>query len=90
MLRGMVRFITRQDGATVDAELAPGDACFIEASVPHTFAETSFTPYQPPGAELLVVQWTPLTDSERSSVDVAPPSSTDPTGRHNGHGSPDL
>ena len=65
VLRGNVRFRTRLDDTEIDEHLSPGDACFVDSSIPHSFSETSVTPYGTSGAELLAVHWTPHVDSER-------------------------
>jgi hypothetical protein len=59
ILRGAVRFTSREEGRLVDEKLLPGDACFLDSSVPHVFAESSFNPYESSGAEMLVVRWNP-------------------------------
>ena len=56
VLRGAVRFVTKQDGHSVEEELLPGDACFLDASALHLFAASSFSPFDSSGAELLVVR----------------------------------
>ena len=59
VLRGAVEFSTQSDGRAVHEILLPGDACFFDSSVPHALAETRYTPYEPPGAEMLVVRCDP-------------------------------
>lgn len=68
VLDGDVRLITSCDNRQVDETLSPGDSCFIDASVPHRFIEAHFSGYGESGAELLVVQWSPIesqTDAHR-------------------------
>lgn len=72
ILRGAVRFMSREEGRLVDEKLLPGDVCFLDSSVPHLFAESSFNPYESPGAEMLVVRWNP------SGRPVTPPTETEP------------
>jgi hypothetical protein len=59
VLRGAIEFSTHSDGKAVREILLPGDACFFDSSVPHALAETRYTPYEPPGAEMLVVRCDP-------------------------------
>ncbi len=67
MLRGAVRFSTRVDGLNVHETLLPGDACFLDASVPHAFSETEYTAYEPSGAEMLVIRCEPSLSYERGT-----------------------
>ncbi|MGH9347101.1 MAG: helix-turn-helix domain-containing protein [Vicinamibacterales bacterium] len=67
VLRGAVRFTTKRDRQVVDEVLLPGDACFLDSSVPHAFTETRVTPYEAPGADMLLVRWArvPRSDAAR-------------------------
>lgn len=71
VLRGAVRFSTTVDGRMVQETLLPGDACFLDASVPHAFSETEYTAFEPAGAEMLVIRCEPSVPSERSTASSA-------------------
>lgn len=78
VLRGAVRFTTRQrTGELVEETLLPGDACFIDSSVAHSLKEMQFTPYEPAGAELLVVRYQPAAPAAAArQTGVRPPAPT--------------
>jgi transcriptional regulator with XRE-family HTH domain len=59
VLKGSVRVIARPDEQDLVTTLSPGDACFLDASIPHAFEQVQVTPYEPGHAEVLAVCWRP-------------------------------
>lgn len=55
VLHGAITLATGHNGEVVEETLFPGDACFLDSSVPHRFLEAKFHPLGKRGAELLVV-----------------------------------
>jgi transcriptional regulator with XRE-family HTH domain/quercetin dioxygenase-like cupin family protein len=63
VLTGEVTLTTIVDGRRVTEQLTAGDACFIDATVPHRFSGRGASPYNDSSAEIIDVFWCPLGES---------------------------
>jgi transcriptional regulator with XRE-family HTH domain len=63
VLNGEVELTAKQNQSVV-TRLSPGDSCFLDSSMPHSFAAASVSPYDSPHAHILVVR----SESSRESV----------------------
>jgi transcriptional regulator with XRE-family HTH domain len=59
VLRGAVTLETTRDQEADTETLYPGDSCLIDSSAAHRFVAARATPYEKPGAEMLIVAWAP-------------------------------
>jgi len=59
VLKGQVSLTTERHGMPVTHVMSPGDSCLLDSVMPHTFAASSLSPYEPARAELLAVHWHP-------------------------------
>jgi quercetin dioxygenase-like cupin family protein len=55
VLNGEVELTAKQNQSVV-TRLSPGDSCFLDSSMPHSFAAASVSPYDSPHAHILVVR----------------------------------
>jgi transcriptional regulator with XRE-family HTH domain len=62
VLDGEVELTTKQN-QSVATRLSPGDSCFLDSSLPHSFAAASVSPYDSPHAHILVVRSESARDS---------------------------
>lgn len=60
VLDGEVEFVTLSEDREITEVLGPGDALFLDASVPHAINGRPRNPFAATSAELLAVYWTPL------------------------------
>jgi transcriptional regulator with XRE-family HTH domain len=63
VLNGEVELTATQNNQAVVTRLSPGDSCFLDSSMPHSFAAASVSPYDAPHARILVVR----SDSSREA-----------------------
>ena len=68
VVRGSVSFTTERGERTYAETLYPGDSCLIDASVPHRFLGARPNPYDKPGAEMILVGWTPSSPSNDDAI----------------------
>jgi transcriptional regulator with XRE-family HTH domain/uncharacterized cupin superfamily protein len=62
VLNSGVEVHTIVDGKPYAETLGPGDACFIDAAVPHRFVGAQASPFEPRAAEVINVFWCPFGD----------------------------
>ena len=60
VLNGEVTLHTVLDGRPSTETLSPGDACFLDSTVPHRFFAVGLNPYEQSGADVIGVFWCPL------------------------------
>lgn len=60
ILDGQIELVTYVEEERVSVMLNPGDACYLDASVPHLFRGETRNPYSTNSAELIDVYWCPL------------------------------
>ena len=60
VLNGEVTLVTLVGGVRTTETLTRGDACFVDATVPHRFVAARSGPYGRTGADVLDVFWCPL------------------------------
>jgi transcriptional regulator with XRE-family HTH domain/quercetin dioxygenase-like cupin family protein len=60
VLDGQIELTTSAEGTRVKEFLRPGDACYLDATVPHLVRGQSRNPYSDTSASILVVFWCPL------------------------------
>jgi transcriptional regulator with XRE-family HTH domain len=63
VLNAEVEVRTIVDGEPYSETLGTGDACFIDATVPHRFVGSSVNPFEPRSPEVINVFWSPLGES---------------------------
>jgi transcriptional regulator with XRE-family HTH domain/uncharacterized RmlC-like cupin family protein len=56
VLNGEVELTVKQNDQSVVTTLSPGDSCFLDSAMPHSFAAASVSPYDSPHAHVLVVR----------------------------------
>jgi transcriptional regulator with XRE-family HTH domain len=88
VLRGAVRFSTRVEGRILHETLLPGDACFLDASIPHAFSEMEYNAYERSGAEMLVIRCTtaPVEEREKRAGSLRPAAVSGTRPRHKRNG----
>jgi transcriptional regulator with XRE-family HTH domain len=61
VLKGQVKLLTVLDGSQCAETLSPGDACFIDSTVPHQFVSANLNPFDADAtADVIDVFWCPL------------------------------
>ncbi len=60
VLDGEIELTTYSDGTREKETLRPGDALYIDSSVPHQLRGRSRNPYAPTSAEVIKIFWCPL------------------------------
>jgi mannose-6-phosphate isomerase class I len=68
--------------------LLPGDACFLDASIPHAFSEMEYNAYERSGAEMLVIRCTtaPVEEREKRAGSLRPAAVSGTRPRHKRNG----
>jgi transcriptional regulator with XRE-family HTH domain len=63
VLDGELELTISVEGTTVQQTLRPGDACYLDSSVPHVATGRAHNPYSATTAEVIGVFWCPLGES---------------------------